>query len=249
MSIEERIIRFAMNNVGRDFAVGDIHGHFTELRKALDAAGFNPACDRLFSVGDLVDRGPESADVDEWLQQPWFHAVRGNHEQMTIDTYRINNQDTKGHHFINGGAWFTSISRLEQACYAVALETLPIAIEVETPEGLVGLVHADCPTQTWAAMRADLEKPRSAANAWPLAIGVEGACLWSRDRIQGENAAGVPDIRAVVVGHTPLRQVAVLGNVFHIDTRGWQPQNGGYFTLLDLHTLEAIPPIPRKLQW
>ncbi|WP_183132684.1 metallophosphoesterase, partial [Pseudomonas amygdali] len=58
-----RIKRFAENTVGRDFAVGDIHGHFTRLQVALDVAGFNPAVDRLFSVGDLVDRGPECEDV------------------------------------------------------------------------------------------------------------------------------------------------------------------------------------------
>ncbi|MCA4078770.1 metallophosphoesterase, partial [Pseudomonas kurunegalensis] len=55
-----RIKRFAANRAGRDFAVGDIHGHFTRLQAALDSAGFDPAIDRLFSVGDLVDRGPDS---------------------------------------------------------------------------------------------------------------------------------------------------------------------------------------------
>jgi serine/threonine protein phosphatase 1 len=47
-----------------------------------------------------------------------------------------------------------------------------------------------------------------------------------------------------VVGHTPLRQPAVLGNVYHIDTAGWLD---GYFTLLDLATLQFIPPIDPEL--
>ncbi|MBP5144082.1 metallophosphoesterase, partial [Pseudomonas chlororaphis] len=72
-----KIQRFEINTAGRDFAVGDIHGHFTKLQAALDAVQFDPTVDRLFSVGDLVDRGPESADVDTWLAKPWFHAVRG----------------------------------------------------------------------------------------------------------------------------------------------------------------------------
>jgi hypothetical protein len=38
-----RVKRFAANTAGRDFAVGDIHGHFTRLQAALDAAGFDPA--------------------------------------------------------------------------------------------------------------------------------------------------------------------------------------------------------------
>ena len=52
--------RLAQNTVGRDIAVGDIHGCFTELQRGLDTIGFDPCTDRLFSVGDLVDRGPES---------------------------------------------------------------------------------------------------------------------------------------------------------------------------------------------
>lgn len=77
--------QYPANTVGRDFAVGDIHGCFTALSEALDDLGFNYNTDRLFSVGDLVDRGPESNLATEWLKYPWFHAVRGNHEQMAID--------------------------------------------------------------------------------------------------------------------------------------------------------------------
>ena len=52
--------RFERNRIGRDFAVGDIHGCFTALQIALDAIGFSPETDRLFCAGDLVDRGPGS---------------------------------------------------------------------------------------------------------------------------------------------------------------------------------------------
>ncbi len=65
--------------------VGDIHGHFKFLTMALDKLDFNTELDRIFSVGDLIDRGPDSIDVLNWLEKPWFHAVRGNHEQMLID--------------------------------------------------------------------------------------------------------------------------------------------------------------------
>ena len=36
----------------------------------------------LFAAGDLVDRGPYSPRVLEWLEHPWFASVRGNHEQL-----------------------------------------------------------------------------------------------------------------------------------------------------------------------
>lgn len=47
------------------------------------------------------------------------------------------------------------------------------------------------------------------------------------------------DVRAIVVGHTPMGGPMALGNVIHIDTAGWCPQKGGFFTLLDLHSLQA----------
>ena len=45
---------------GRDLVVGDVHGHFATLRHALGELEVG-AGDRLFSLGDLIDRGPDSS--------------------------------------------------------------------------------------------------------------------------------------------------------------------------------------------
>ncbi|MBD1589628.1 metallophosphoesterase [Pseudomonas typographi] len=232
--------RFPINTAGRDFAVGDIHGHFTRLEAVLSTAGFDPKVDRLFSVGDLVDRGPESIDVMRWLNRSWFHPVRGNHEQMAIETAR--QALDSGMYLHNGGAWFLALNRDEQQEYAAQFADLALAIEVETPSGLVGLVHADCPYGDWNDFRASLANgPASERDH------IQAVAQWSRSRIDSQTARTVPGVRAVVVGHTPVRQPVVLGNVYHIDTGGWLTD--GHFTLLDLHTLETIPPTPAKLAW
>lgn len=237
-----KLKRFEQNVAGRDFAVGDIHGHFTRLQQALDAAGFDPACDRLFSVGDLVDRGPECEDVIRWLDKPWFHAVRGNHDDYVcrFDTCDI------GNWMYNGGSWFIGLPRLEQENFALLFSQLPIAIEVETAGGLVGIVHADCPFESWHELQFELEGGAPGGNV--RLKQVQNTCMWSRTRIEHGMAHGVKDIRAVVAGHTPVRQPVVLGNVYHIDTMGWAPKRG-YFTLLNLQTLETIPPMPAQLDW
>ena len=72
------------NTVGRDFIVGDLHGCLDLLHAELARLQFEPAKDRLFSVGDLADRGPDSMGCLRLLREPWFHAVRGNHEDMLI---------------------------------------------------------------------------------------------------------------------------------------------------------------------
>ena len=76
--------QFEPNPNGRDFVVGDIHGCWSKLTDDLKQLNFNFDTDRLFCTGDLVDRGPESHLALEWLAYPWFHSVRGNHEDMAI---------------------------------------------------------------------------------------------------------------------------------------------------------------------
>lgn len=226
-----RIKRFAMNTAGRDFAVGDIHGHFTRLKASLEAAQFNPDVDRLFSVGDLVDRGPESADCIQWINKPWFHAVQGNHEDIAVRHVQIGKVDT-GIYLANGGAWFLAMNTDEQANYAALFADLPIAIEVETPKGLIGLVHADCPMDSWDDLRTCLSGDQRGMKQ------VRDYCQWSRQRIEDRDRRGVADVLAVIVGHTPLEHPMQLGNVHHIDTGGWMADGSGRFTLLNLHTIE-----------
>lgn len=227
--------RFERNMLGHDWVVGDIHGCFSRLEQALTSIAFDPVRDRLFSVGDLVDRGPESHRVLEWISKPWFHAVQGNHEDLAIRYVDPGKRDT-AHYAMNGGAWLIAMTSAEQREYAAQLTTLPYAIEVETVGGPVGIVHADVPHSSWRAMVDAF----AAADSRNKLRRITDDCLWCRDRIQSEDVSGVPDMRAVIVGHTPLRRPAVLGNVFHIDTAGWRPE--GYFTFLDLDTLMTAHP-------
>lgn len=219
-----RFRHFPANPAGRDYAVGDIHGHFSRLQQALDQIGFDPQVDRLFSVGDLVDRGPQSEQSLEWLDRPWFFAVQGNHEVLTLQYLRGQPLDHEQYRRVGGG-WFLDSSAEKQRLFARRFAELPIALEVETAEGLVGLVHADCPFPSWTTLREYLMGQQ------PQDQSVEDFCQWSRTRVKSGNDSRIDDVCAVVVGHTPLEQPAVLGNIHHIDTAGWRD---GYFTLLDL---------------
>ena len=147
--------RFARNVVGRDFAVGDIHGCFAHLSRSLEAIGFDASADRLFSVGDLVDRGPESTQALQWLDKPWFHAICGNHDFVTWRS-ALGIPYPKADHLSLGGAWLEKVSGAKRSQLGRRLRALPLAIEVETSLGLVGLVHADCPFDDWHEMQQAL---------------------------------------------------------------------------------------------
>lgn len=227
-----KIKQFEKNTVGKDYFVGDIHGMFSLLKQELDKIGFDRSKDRLFSVGDLVDRGPNSEDAINWLDQPWFHAVRGNHEQMAVDYFKPGtgwNMDKHTYEY-NGGEWFINLPIEKQAVFASAFDELPMAIEVVTDMGRVGVVHAEAIDDDWDKTKTYLfTQPAIAANVM----------MWNRDKIRYNNTDPVKGIDYVIVGHTPQNHMKVLGNVIYIDT-GAVYGARGHFTILDGSTLHAV---------
>lgn len=242
-----RVQRFARNTAGRDLIVGDVHGHFTKLQAALDAVGFDPARDRLFSVGDLVDRGPECDAALDWLTKPWFHPVAGNHEDYAIRWPEgqhvggvwVRNMDP-AIYLANGGGWNVGNMPHVSREFADAFKVLPIAIELETEAGLIGIVHAECPCDAWSDFVWYLEHPGLSNKVRNAVID---AAQWSRERAMALHDGIIEGVRAVVVGHTPMENHTTLGNVHFIDTGGWL--RNGKFTLLDAATLQPAAQLQR----
>lgn len=205
--------RFDKNTRGRDFVIGDIHGCFDAVRAILADVNFDEATDRLFSVGDLVDRGPYSIEAIDWIAKPWFHAVRGNHEQMAIGVAA--GKHDLGNYLVNGGGWFLSLDESRQQLVASVLDTLPVCIEVDTDDGAVGIVHADIGGNDWEFFTSLLTDDAMSNNRKKAVLE---SALWCRDRIQGHRDGSIHGLHAMYVGHTPVKQATALGNVIYVDT-------------------------------
>lgn len=195
-------------SAARLFVCGDIHGCYDHLMSRLSTLGFDKAKDRLFALGDLVDRGPRSADVFELLNEDWFYSIRGNHEELMIEAAR-GNADM---HIINGGGWFAQLDDELRMEYAEVAKALPIAMTVELRDGRrIGLVHADMPGTDWNEFVARLETPQ-----------VQDYAMWTRERVhaakRNQNLSPITGVDHVYFGHTPLSDPVHAANMSWLDT-------------------------------
>ena len=143
--------------------IGDLHGCFGTLEHALAELAFDSGRDRLFSVGDLIDRGPRSAETLAWLESGRITAtVRGNHEQMMVNALEANEvlwvrKSGPGSDWLhNGGDWWYDSEAVARARrrtgkrrtfapakrWARALRALPYMMTIESEARTVGVVHA-----------------------------------------------------------------------------------------------------------
>jgi serine/threonine protein phosphatase 1 len=68
----------------RRIVIGDVHGHYEGLMTLLSAIA-PTSDDQLYFLGDLIDRGPQSAQVVNFVKNNNYPCLLGNHEQMLLN--------------------------------------------------------------------------------------------------------------------------------------------------------------------
>ncbi len=179
------------------FVIGDIHGCLWTLERLLEQVRFVPNRDRLWLVGDLVNRGPRSLEVLRWCRDLGEHVVSvlGNHDLHLLARW-LGVAPDKGKDTLN-----TILMADDGAELVEWLRCRPLLY----CEGHNTLVHAGMLPQ-WS-----LEQARAYSQEVELALRGEQAsallkCLaWKTAPAWDENLPGMTRLGCVLKSLTQLR--------------------------------------------
>jgi hypothetical protein len=162
----------------RTLVVGDIHGCLDEFKELLKVADFRHDTDRLLLLGDLVDRGPDSAGVVRFARELKADCILGNHEEKHLRWRKYTRAGGK-----NPMRSFTPERLAIHASFSDAdwafLESLPLHAEI---------------APGWLAVHGGLEPQIPFADQRPNALL---RCRWV-DKVTGKMKAIDPEEPEVI---------------------------------------------------
>ena len=99
----------------RLYVVGDVHGHLATFRALLHRLNLGPE-DRVVCLGDMIDRGPDSAGLVDLLRShPQVICLKGNHEQMAVQSVQMDGTFEAWQPWMKRGGKSTYASYIVQA--------------------------------------------------------------------------------------------------------------------------------------
>ncbi len=94
------------------YVMTDIHGHYKEFLRMLKMVNFDTKKDRIVSLGDMVDRGPNPLEVINFFYNSTYAiSLKGNHEFWLTEFY-----DAEKNNFENGTYYYNTPRILKQCC-------------------------------------------------------------------------------------------------------------------------------------
>ena len=201
--------------------IGDVHGCSVELECLLARVALG-AEDRLYFVGDLVGRGPDSGEVLRLVRRLGARSVQGNHERSWLSHRR--RRRTLGDARSGAGR----SASLTESDWAL-LESMPLVLELEGHDACI--VHAGVLPGLPVAVQPAwvLTNLRSIDRAGNPSAD-PGLASWA------EHHAGGPH---VVFGHDARRGLQLWPHATGLDTGCVY---GGKLTALVLETGQRVPP-------
>ena len=225
--MDNLVLRLPLDTTKRHLIIGDIHGRYESFLNLLASAEYNPLTDVLYSVGDMIDRGPKSYEVLHFFNtMDNVYTIKGNHEFMVEHPI-----EWKDVWLRNGGVQCLrslAMNGVDESWLTTYISFLPWIIEVgeDNEEHAFRVMHADLPPE-WSDrdLRSVVDGATSVTDNGLQHI------LWSRRTITNALRAGAemkphgmqfhPNRnRKTFLGHTPTRKVVRVGDMTFLDTYG-----------------------------
>jgi serine/threonine protein phosphatase 1 len=210
------------NQYGRQFIIGDMHGCYDEFLFLLQYVGFDKSKDIMYSVGDLVDRGPHSLKCLELVFEPWFRAVLANHEDMMFRGLIDDNENMFDSWIYNGGQWLYNHD--VQSVKQIAIEArkkLPYIISIgKNSEKRINIVHAELYKNKYLDFATDFDIDNWNFDEYNIDTMIWGRSI-AENRIllrSGKYVDLKPNLSTTYVGHTPCDSHWEILNHRFIDT-------------------------------
>ncbi|MXO74664.1 serine/threonine protein phosphatase [Altererythrobacter aerius] len=208
----------------RWYAVGDVHGRldlFDAIREAIEAddSASPPAATTVVLLGDLVDRGPDSAGVvaraRDWQTRRSVRLLSGNHEEMFLDSLE---DIGVMRHFLRHGGRETALSYgIPRAEYDQAsLEELQAMLNRAVPAADIAFLNA---ASNYLIAGDYLFVHAGIAPDVPLEEQKPHHLRWIREPFLEHDA---PHTHFVIHGHTITEDVDERANRTGIDTGAYR---------------------------
>ena len=196
----------AAGGTSRYFVVGDVHGCLDELEALIALAQLDEGT-RLVLVGDLVNKGPKSAETVRWCRARDVLAVRGNHEEALLRQWRkleagrpvaatyeyVRDLSTDDVAWIENLPHTISLPSVDAIVVHAGLAPAR-SLEAQTPADMVymrsllddGSGSVDPGRESWAATRTEAplvvfgHDARRGLQTHPFAVGLDTGCAYGK---------------------------------------------------------------------
>lgn len=143
------------------YVISDIHGYKNRFFDVLQKAEFNWNNDELYVLGDIIDRGPHSAEMLYWAVEEApgnIHFLLGNHEDMAYNILKNVQENENLNMYLYGNPWswnggYQTLDKIIENygynwCHKAAnwIKSLPLYFNIELNGKSILMVHAGITT-------------------------------------------------------------------------------------------------------
>lgn len=128
------------------YIVSDIHGYYNEFMRLLRQIDFDKTKDYITILGDLIDRGPDSDKMIDWILDNYdgdhVDMILGNHEDRYIKYFENRVTELAGKHICRLDRLYDSLSEDTKVRFYKLCKSLKIVKHVFINKKRYLLVHA-----------------------------------------------------------------------------------------------------------